>query len=61
MRVVDQERVKRYRNAYPDDRRTDDIILKALNEARKDKRHLNHWIERHVWEISRAEGKEEGK
>ena len=46
MRKADEERVARYRKAYPLDQHTDSEILNELNEGRKEKKDLDGWIER---------------
>lgn len=57
MRVIDQERVKRYKKAFPNDIRSDQIILKELNEVSKEKRYINIWINRQVYEGQLTEQK----
>ncbi len=51
MRVVDQERLARYRTKYPDDYRCDARILEELDHVKKEKsRYIDDWIMREVWE-----------
>ena len=50
MRKVSEERIARYRKAYPDDKRSDWLILELLNQVKKDKRYLDRWIMRQVYE-----------
>ncbi len=51
MRVVDAERIERYRNIYPLDKRWSGEILKELNKIKEDKgKYLEGWIMREVYE-----------
>ncbi len=51
MRVVNQERIARYRNKYPDDYRCDTRILEELDSVKKEKgKYIDDWIMREVWE-----------
>ena len=49
-RKVNQERIARYRKAYPGDCRSDEDILKDLDEIKKEKRYIDRWINRQCYE-----------
>ncbi len=55
MRETDRERVNRYRKAYIDDPRSDEEILLALNSVKAEKKYMDRWIERQVYENQRKE------
>jgi hypothetical protein len=48
IRKHNQERLSRYRKAYPEDTRTDMQILKDLDAIKKDKRYMEKWIMKQV-------------
>ena len=50
IRQYQKDRVKRYRKAYPDDNRADIEIIKELDRIRKEKKHIDDWINRQVYE-----------
>lgn len=50
MRQAEKERVECYRKAYPEDPRMDGDILRALDTVKTEKRYMNKWVERQVYE-----------
>lgn len=49
VRVADQERIARYKKAFPKDIRTDKEILNELNRVKKDKSYIDKWINQQVY------------
>ncbi len=49
--IRDCERVRRYRKAFPQDRRSAAMIIKELDEAKAAKRKANKWLERNLKSI----------
>ena len=50
-RVVNREKINRYRSKYPDDYRCDTRILEELDRVKQEKgKYMDDWIMREVWE-----------